>query len=322
MRGETANMRPPQAAQSPASDRVLCGWRVRSAVPLPEAMPWSGDHRAPDVTIVFGAMPALLEPIQKSTPVQMGHDGACRLEFENSGRFHVVDGREVIVEPRGPFDTPEFRALLLGPVLGTLCHQRGLFPLHAACVRIGGDAVALMGRSGAGKSTLAAALACRGHPLVADDVCVIDLAAPDAPRVLPSFPRLKLWDDALQALDIGMENIPRSGAGKRKFHYYQPGRFDPSPVGLRGICLLDPAMPAAEQAILPVGGPDAAALLSKDIYRRWIGFHLGRKTALLAEALRIAAAVPIFRLAARPDLSQLDAIATRVEAHFAALTAS
>src|SRR5207237_7475894 len=117
-------------------------------------------------------MPTLLEPVWKSAPVQMGRDGACRLEFEYIGHFHVAGGCDVIVEPRGPLDTPEFRATLLGPVLGTLCHQHGRFPLHAACIRIGDRAIALSGHTGVGKSTLAAALVRRGHPLVADDVCV------------------------------------------------------------------------------------------------------------------------------------------------------
>ena len=35
-----------------SADYVLCGWRVRSALPLPEVAPWRGDDRPPDVTIL------------------------------------------------------------------------------------------------------------------------------------------------------------------------------------------------------------------------------------------------------------------------------
>src|SRR6266567_1832402 len=113
------------SASADTTDYVLCGWRVRSAVPLPEALPWTGNDRSPDVTIRFGSAPALFDPVWTGGPVQMGRDGACSLEFEGIGRFLVVDGREVIFEPRVHLDTPEVRAWLLGPVLGALSHQRG-----------------------------------------------------------------------------------------------------------------------------------------------------------------------------------------------------
>src|SRR5712692_8123118 len=123
---------------SGTDDYVLCGWRVRSAVPLPDAMRWTGDDRPPDVTIRVGSAPALLDPVLHGTgPVQVGRDGLCRLGIDHVACFLVRNGREVVVEPRGDIGTPEFRSWLLGAVLGMLCHQRRLFPLHAACIRIG-----------------------------------------------------------------------------------------------------------------------------------------------------------------------------------------
>ncbi|NBC85561.1 MAG: hypothetical protein GVY25_05150, partial [Bacteroidetes bacterium] len=42
------------------------------------------------------------------------------------------------------------RAPLLGVVLGTLLHQRGLHTLHASAVVVDGGAVAFVGEKGAG----------------------------------------------------------------------------------------------------------------------------------------------------------------------------
>src|SRR6266849_6115858 len=95
MNGETAATPAPTAAPSGTTDYILCGWRVRSVVPLPEAMPWTGDDRSPDVTIRFGPVPVLLDPLGKGGPAQVGPDGACRFEFEGIGRFLVLAGREV-----------------------------------------------------------------------------------------------------------------------------------------------------------------------------------------------------------------------------------
>jgi hypothetical protein len=309
------------AGQPDGTDYVLCGWRVRSAVPLPDLLAWSGDDRTPDVTISFGAAPALIDPVLKGAgPVQVGRDGTCRLAITDVASFLVFDGRTVIVEPHGDLDTPAFRGWLLGAVLGMVCHQRGLFPLHAACVRIRGTAIALCGRTGAGKSTLAAALVRRGHALIADDVCVIDFTANGEPLVLPSFPRVKLWEDVLQALAVPAEAVPRAGSGKRKFHFHQAERFDPSPALLRGIYVLKRSPTWSE--ILLKSGADAVIGLSREIYRRPIGFSLGHKVVLLTAALRIASKLPLFQLSVLRDLSQLDDTAARIEGHFASLGAS
>src|SRR5436853_233172 len=77
--------------------------------------------------------------------------------------------------------------------------QRGHFVLHASSVAIDGKAAAFAGPSGRGKSTLVAALASAGHPLIADDMSVIDTSGA-APVVQPGFPRVKLWPDSASAL--------------------------------------------------------------------------------------------------------------------------
>lgn len=315
MSGEAAGGSLQPRAPSGVRDHALCGWRVRSALPLPEVLAWTGDDRQPDITIRLGSAPPLSDPVSKASgPVQVGRDGTCRLAIEDVASFLVVAGRDVIVEPRIGLDAPDLRDWLLGVVLGMLCHQRGLFPLHASCVRLGERAVAFAGRTGTGKSTLAAALARRGHALIADDVCAIEFAASGAPQVRPSFPRLRLWDDAMRALDLSSEGVPRASSGRSKLQYCQPGRFDPSPAPLRAVYRLE-RVAEEERGIQRMSGADAAATLSTEIYRPWMAFRLGRKPDLLRQALRIAPQVPVFRCPIRPDLAQIERFAARVEDH-------
>jgi len=299
---------------APAGDNVLCGWRVRSALPLPEVAPWIGDDRAPDITIRLGSAPPLSKPFTRGDGrVQIGRDRVCRLEIEELASFLVSAGRDVVVEPYVRGDAPELREWFLGVVLGMLCHQRGVFPLHASCVRIGEWAIAFAGRTGSGKSTLAAALAQRGHGLIADDVCAIELAGSGPPHVRPSFPRLRLWDDALRVLGLSPEGVPRASRGKPKFQFCEPGWFDPSPAPLRAVYLLDRV--DDDQGITRVGGANAAAALSREIYRPWMALRLGRQSELLMQALRIASCVPVFRCPVRPQLDEIGTVAARVQAH-------
>jgi hypothetical protein len=308
------------AAPSPeqAGDYVLCGWRVRSELMLPEARPWSGDDRLPDITIRFGPAPDVPNPIREGRPglARIGRGGDCSLEAADIARYRVTAGSEVVVEPHADADEVMLRAWLLGPVLGILCHQRGLFPLHASCVRFAGHAVALTGRPGAGKSTLAGALVQRGHGLVSDDVCAIDVAASGGPMVLPSFPRLKLWEDAMERLGIAADGVPRAPSDRPKFHFCQPGPFDPSPVRLRAIYLLDRMSRGGSDAIRSERGAHAAHALATEIFRPGIGFRLASKAAVLDAAMRIASAVPVMRVPLRADEEPLGATAARIEADF------
>ena len=117
-----------------------------------------------------------------------------------------------------------------------------------------------------------------------------------------------------RALAVPAEAVPRAGSGKRKFHFHQTERFDPSPALLRGIYVLKGSPTPSD--ILLTSGADAVIGLSREIYRRPIGFSLGHKVALLTAALRIASKVPLFQLSVSPDLSQLDVTAARIEGHF------
>ena len=89
------------------------------------------------------------------------------------------------------------RLPLLGPVLALVLHQRSHFILHASAVVINGVAALFTAPSGQGKSTTAATLYSRGHRLMTDDVSVVVIDESSMPMLLPGFPRVKLWPDAV-----------------------------------------------------------------------------------------------------------------------------
>src|SRR5258708_9269606 len=84
--------------------------------------------------------------------------------------------------------------------MGAIFHQRGLLPLHANAIEVGGQAVAFVGPSGAGKSTLAAYFRDRGYRVLCDDVCVVSFGSDGEPLAWPGIPRIKLSGRALAAL--------------------------------------------------------------------------------------------------------------------------
>src|SRR5262245_60481220 len=54
------------------------------------------------------------------------------LDSPKIGRFLLRAGREILMDLAPSSNHNEVRAYLLGAVLGALCHQRGITPLHAS----------------------------------------------------------------------------------------------------------------------------------------------------------------------------------------------
>lgn len=271
-------------------DRSLCGWRVASALPLPDLAPWQGDGRCPDLVIALGSVPARLDDIVVDQPLlQIAADGTCRFQVPEVATYLVDPGGQLVtIDPVLPPDAPDIRAFLLSTIFGILCFRRGLLPLHASCVRVGDRAVALAGPSGMGKSTLAAALLQRGHAVLADDVTVLDLTAPEGVRVLPAFPRLKLWQDAAARLDISVHGMERSRMTLDKYHLPVAYAFCAEPLPLSAVLHLDAGEQPGRSLLRRLRGPEAAAWLGRDIYRAGLMRRLGLAGRMLPATVAVA----------------------------------
>ena len=278
-------------------DLLLCGWRVRSQIPLPELHAWTADDRAPDVEISLGTVPKHLDGAKSAGPViEVAPDNTCRLEIKRVARYLVSGGRRVVIEPAGTGDDAAVRAFLLGTVFAMLCHQRGLYPLHASSVRIGNVCIAMAGPSGIGKSTMAAALVQCGAVLAADDVTVIDLSAPGSPMVFPAYPQMKLWRDSLDGLNISAEGLQRVRRTFEKFTVPAAISFETSAVPLAAIYVLLDAAGMQQAAIRRLDGLDAVSDLTRNFYQTRLVAAMGRQGDAMQAAFKILEAVPLYRL--------------------------
>lgn len=296
---------------SAGPDRWLCGWRVRSAVSLPELPAWTADGRDPDIRIELGTVPEVTGDWKTFSPlIHFTSPDSVRLTIPRVASYWIESGSRVIVEPHLAADSPAIRLFLLGTVLAILCYQRGLVPLHASAVEVCGGAVLLSGRSGQGKSTLAAMLVARGHRLIADDVCVLDLGTDDNPLIRPVLPRLKLWQDAAQALAIPTASLEQVRSEALKFSLpVEGGRFRAEPIRASHIVLLRSSSPAISTTPL---GPLAAIERGQLFYRRRLAEGLGGRALLFRARIALGRSVPIIELSRPDDLGALPALADRV----------
>jgi hypothetical protein len=296
---------------------VLCGWRVESAIPLPELPTWSeAQEWNTDEAIQIELQEPSLDDIAAGFCTN-SEDGVS-LRVKGVAGFRVNSGADhVAVQPEEGVDPLLLRSHLFGSVLAILCYRRGLFPLHGSCVLLDGEAVVFSGASGAGKSTLATALARRGHPLLCDDVCAIDLSNPRRPMLRPAFPRVKLLPDAIERFQLGAAATYSQAAQGMKGHFgmaaIQPMEAIQRPVPLAAIYALDtPVGDKVGRSLMR--GKNAFVFLESQAHRGWMGRNLGLHHQLFGHIAMLAAAVPVFRLDRMCALDRMDEVICLVEA--------
>ena len=291
------------------ADYDLCGWRVASAIALPDLPPWAGDMRAPDVTIGIGEVPTFERTVLTTPLVQIAPDGRARFEVTGIGNFLVEEGKRITVAPLLPLDAPDIRLFLLGSGFGFLCHQRGVLPIHAASVDIDGEAVVLAGASGAGKSTLAAAFWRRGHAVLSDDVSPIDLSA-GASLILPSLRRIRLWSDSVKHAGWQSIQMERCRAGLEKFSRSIASDVRPLPLPPRAIVHLRRQPDTfGGSRFRRLRGRAAAEEFRRQIYRWRSLVGIAGKTGAMTRSALAASRFPQHFIMERPvSFDRLDSV--------------
>jgi hypothetical protein len=284
---------------------------------LVEAEAWV----TPDISLQFGQLPdGLGEPspwFESSYRTAAGQPelvatrrgGGRWLQFAYpDGATFLIDARATSVWVNWPASltiagTTEY---LLGPILGIALRLRGVVCLHASAVTIGERAYAFAGPAGAGKSTMAATFAGAGFPVLSDDT--IALTARDASWfVAPAYPRVRLWPDALSALEIDascVEPPGEAGGDRHHFDLAAGGVFARGLVPLAGIYLIefDDGLPRPRIDI--VSPAEGLPVLAANTFASRVLDRDGRRREFetLADVL---ATVPVRRLARAPNLAEL-----------------
>ncbi|HKP34744.1 MAG TPA: hypothetical protein VJT70_08205 [Sphingomicrobium sp.] len=288
------------------SDYELFGLRLRSDIALPELFPAPRED-APDVVIRVGE---LGEP--PAQPGLTATEDALLLTVAGVGRYRIRGGEEIVVDATPGVPERNVRLYLLGSAMGALLHQRGLLPLHANAIEIDGQAVAFMGESGAGKSTVAAWFHDRGFRVIADDVCVVKFDGDERALACPGLPRLRLWEEALEATGRPVAEYPRSYLGDDDFRKYD---VSISANAARKACAIGAVFVLARSDDVVVdrlSGIEAIQAVFDNTYR---GSYLGRVNGHRAHwsaAVRLIRNVPLYRLARVWRLDRLDEQCERI----------
>jgi len=267
---------------------IVAGLTVRSEIELPELVTCRPGDTEPDVEVCLAVVAQSLPQATHSSFEAEISANEVLLKIPDVARYHVKDGREILLEPAPGVQDKDLRLFLLGSAFGALYFQRGYFPLHASVVVMNGTAVAFTGDSGAGKSTMAAWMNAQGYPLLCDDVCVIRFGANDMPMAYAAFPRLKLWDDALNAFAIDSTELQRDYFRADKYHLPAAGNFCIDPVPLRHINILQFSDHYAAPCIENIEPAHTVHLLRDNTYRYQYISGMGLTRSHFLDCVRLA----------------------------------
>jgi hypothetical protein len=284
-------------------DYTVFGLRVRSSLPLPELFAAVGEGPV-EVTILTGTV---VGPDGAEEGLHVDDDGLV-LIIPDVAKFRISGGDTIVVEANADVPERNVRLFLLGSAFGALLHQRGLLPLHANAVEVGGKAYAFMGRSGAGKSTLAAWFHDRGHLVLADDVCVVRFDEAGRAWACPGLPRLRLWLDALELTGRELEGLKRSYIG-------QSAQLDKYDVPVEASAMIHADVPVGGIYLLNEGdsfevtaltGMEAAEAIFSNTYR---GAYVAAASSYRGHwqsAVALARSTPVHRVQRTMDFANFD----------------
>lgn len=226
-----------------------------------------------------------------------------------AGQWTVEKGTRIVITPDSTATSQELRLFTLGSAWGALGYQRGWSMWHSSAVSVGDRTAFFCGESGQGKSTMAAAMARRGHRLVADDLSRVE---PETGTIWPSASRLKLWNSALGALGWAQDALHRDHFEDDRYHLPMTdaaSRDLPLPMG--GIFVL---VWSDEVRLERLRGSVAVTALSEAVmYRKAFLELMGRLSGHVVGCARIAAQVPVWRLTRPRDFGQIDTICRATE---------
>ena len=294
------------------------GFRLRSEIALDEIGRADDPKDArPIVDIRLGPVSERLEEGGEVHAGLQAAGGEALLTVTETARYLVRAGREIIVDPLPGASQRNLRLFLLGSALGILCHQRGLLPLHANAIVVGGNAYAFAGPSGAGKSTLAAYFARAGYRVLCDDVCAIDLGDPGEPVAWPGLPRLKLWGDASTAFGHDNGQLDRVADGMDKFHVTLPAMQDARPIPFRRLYLLGRAEAGETPEISRLRGRAALEAIMAQTYRALYLPVLGLTSRHFLICSALAARIHVYAATRAWGYELFDREAGRLASHLA-----
>lgn len=297
------------------------GQIIQSDLAIPEfeqiASP-DGAAIKPDLRIVRRSLPPV-PAAELNAEFFRVKDGVIDFEIEGIVRVRIPDRHVIEYNLVDPEREREARLYVTGSAFGAWTFLTGRFPFHCGLVTKGEFGVALTGPSGAGKSTLTTALVEHGFGFMSDDVVVFDQPDPDTTTIIPSFARIKLWQDAADHFAIQTGGLNRLHAEMEKFHVPFPQDKIVEHAVLGAVFRLKFEDDCESVTCRRLSHLEALKELRANIYRLALIPELGLEGEAFRMVTNILKTVPVFEITRPRDFDRFDETIAAITAQVDAL---
>jgi hypothetical protein len=302
-----------------AHSYTLCGWHTRSDIPLSSLPTSAPGNKSVNVLIQIapGYSPSVGKQFGRGV---LAHSGeGWLIKIQGVADFEVIRGRQICIWPAAEATQKDIEIFLFGLAWATLCHQRGLLPLHASAITTNGGITAFAGPSGAGKSTTAALMGSLGYELVTDDILPISFNQEAVPGAWPYLRRLKLQGRLIDQLALPSAGLVSENLDKEKYFVCPKSVADDKWSRLDRIYLLENDSADSRAPIDQIRGAEAVRALVDHTYYLDFVPDSGQFRDHLALCTRVASKVPVYRLRLSPSFRIDTGITSLICAHLDAV---
>jgi hypothetical protein len=294
---------------------MLCGWHTHSDIPL-TSVPTTSMLPSENVDVRIQIEPGRSPIARDKGGGVLEHSGeGWLIKIPSIADFEVIRGRQISVWPSAGATHKDIEIFLLGLAWATLCHQRGLLPLHASAITTKRGITAFAGHSGAGKSTMAALLSSLGYRLVADDILPISLNYSSIAGAWPYLRRLKLHGDLIKKFALTPTEVVSEILDKEK--YFVPPKCPAIDqwTKLDRIYLLDTGAINSPPSIDRVTGAEAIRALIDQTFHFAFIVGRGEYRKHLSFCTQLASTIPVYRLRGRQSFGGEEELSSTICAH-------
>jgi hypothetical protein len=272
----------------------------------------------PDVSIRLGKVRHLMPEEKHNERLFKNQNEQVFLFWKQIGWYMTEKGSDILVELLPDVEESLIYLPLTGIVLAILLQQRGNLVLHASAVSINEQGVTFVGRKGQGKSTMAALLYERGHPMISDDVVLIERNEEGQHIIVPGFPNFKLMPEAVnRVLGDDPETLPEIYAGAEKRYRSSADNFSVGVVPLKAIYAPEEGDEISEELLSPQQA--LKVLISNTYSSRDPKILLHDKEAVmnLHQCTKLLGEVPVYKLTRPKSFELMNDVAELIEANCA-----
>ncbi len=268
------------------------GLIIESDIPMEELLLTEVDIS--DVKINKGRVPDELEDALVNTETFKVSKNEYLASIKEVGKFYVAKGNYILYEPMDGLDIEKIKLYLLGSCMGAVLYQRGILPLHGSCIKTADSAVIITGISGAGKSTIAAALRQKGCLSLSDDVVAVNFID-NTLWAIPSYPGIKLWEDALIRMNIvsDKKSLGRIKDEYEKYALKNVNEFYNHPKEISHIIEIIP-IEQTQVVVEEVVGAKKLEIVINNMFKGLIAEAMGLRSWYYKQCVTIAACTNIY----------------------------